>query len=107
MSILQYSAYFFFVVGFALVLTFPILGVIKRSKTNETQSKEVFLLNSFLPNIIGIVCLAFAFWASLSHMSDAPDYFWRILITITAIGGIALSIVTAYQITVLIRWRSD
>jgi len=107
MSMLQYSAYFFFVVGFALVLTFPILAVLKRKKTNETQSKEVFLLNTFLPYMIGLACLAFAFWASLSHVSDAPDYFWQILITITAVGGIALSVVTAYQSTVLIRWRSD
>ena len=107
MSMLQYSAYFFFVVGFALVLTFPILAAIKRGKTNETQSKEEFLLNSFLPNMIGLSCLAFAFWASLSHMTDAPDYFWQILISVTAVGGIALSVVTAYHSTVLIRWRSD
>jgi uncharacterized membrane protein len=101
--ILRYTSYLFFVVGLGLVIVPPILAY----NAGVKQSKEVFLMNSFLPNITGLLFLAFAYWTSLQNVRGDNDKFWQILVIVTAVGGLAVSTVSTYQSVVLLRWRSD
>lgn len=102
-KIITNSAYVFFIVGIALVFIPPVITISKRQK----QTKEVFLMNSFIPNIIGLFCLLFSSWALLRKLGGDNENFWLALITLTASGSIACSIIAAYHSVVLIRWRAD
>jgi hypothetical protein len=99
----KYVAYFFFLAGFCLLLIQPSVTLSKREKL----TKEVFVLKSFLPSFLGLLCLLVAYWASLSLLQGVSDLHWNILIAFTAAGGIACSIIAAFHSTVLIRWRAD
>ena len=102
-TIITNSAYVFFVIGAALVFIPPVIAISNRQK----QTKEVFLMSSFIPNIIGLFCLLFSFWALLRKSGGDNENLWLGLITLTASAGIACSVIAAYHSVVLIRWRAD
>ena len=102
-TIITNSAYVFFVVGIALVFIPPVMTIANKQK----QTKEVFLMNSFIPNIIGLVSLFFSFWALLRNAGGDNENLWLGLITLTASAAIACSVIAAYHSVVLIRWRAD
>jgi len=99
--ILKYASYIFLLVGFSLVIIPAALAYHNGIK----QTKEVFLINNFVPNIIGLFFIAFGYWGSMQNVTS--ETFWYVMIVVTATGGIFLSLVSAYMSTVLLRWRSD
>ena len=99
--ILKYASYLFLLVGFCLVLIPTAITFSKKEK----QSKEVFLINTFVPNMVGLLFVAFGYWGTMQNISS--DHLWQLLIIITAIGGIFVSSVSAYMSMVILRWRAD
>jgi len=99
--ILKYTSYLFLVVGYALI----IIPTAMAYHNGIKQTKEVFLIQSFVPNIIGLLFIGFGYWGSMQNISN--DGFWHALIAITATGGILISSVSAYMSMVVLRWRAD
>ena len=103
MAWLETSAWIFIGVGILLVLLPPAIT----NSRKEKQTKEVFLMNSFVPMIMGLLCLMFGFWAILKDAGSENESNWQSLTILTAGGAAACSIIAAYQSMVLIRWRAD
>ncbi len=67
--------------------------------------KEEFTMQIFLPQLLGLLLLMGGM-AGVTYQ-NTDELPWQILITFSAAGAMFISLVSAFQSMILLRWRSD
>lgn len=88
-------------VGFLLLIVPPAIP----SAAGQKLAGTSYALQVFLPTTIGIVVLMLAYYGL--YKESYNEYFWQVIISITAAGGILLSLVASGLSLTRMRWMSD
>jgi hypothetical protein len=93
--------YTLLVIGFLLVFVPPVTVI----SMNKKLQKEEFTLQIFLPQLLGLLLLMGGMAGVTQEMTD--EFSWKVLITFSSAGALFVSLVSAFQSVILLRWRSD
>jgi hypothetical protein len=88
-------------IGFLLVFVPPVTVISMKKKLQ----KEEFTMQIFLPQLLGLLLLMGGM-AGVTYQ-NTDELPWQILITFSAAGAMFISLVSAFQSMILLRWRSD
>jgi len=93
--------YALLVIGFFLLIVPPAVPSVNKTKLGGTD----YALQVFLPTTIGILVFMLAYWGL--NKDNYNEYFYQILITVTAAGAIGIGLAAAFQSLIRMRWLSD
>jgi hypothetical protein len=88
-------------IGFLLLLVPPAIP----SVAGQTLGGTSYATQVFLPTTTGLLLLLFAYYGL--YKDTYNEYFWQVLIALTAAGGILLSLVASGLSLTRMRWMSD
>ena len=94
-----YILYFILLTGVLFIFVPPIVAI---SKTEKFQ-REQFVLNVSLPVLVGLLIYLVA---SAMLMKDADDAFFYAIIPVTAISGIAVSVIYILNTTAIMLYST-
>lgn len=88
-------------IGFLLVFVPPVTLISMKKKLQ----KEEFTLQLFLPQLLGLLMLMGGMAGVTYQVTDELP--WQVIITLSSAGAIFISLISAFQSVILLRWRSD
>jgi hypothetical protein len=81
-----------------------VIGLLSISKEKTKLKSSDYGLQVTLPNIIGLLLILIG---SCLSFKDADDYFFHIIIPVTAIGGIYVSLISIMNSAFIMRWQGS
>ena len=93
--------YVLLAIGFLLLIISPAVPSVNKQKLGGTD----YALQVFLPTTIGLLLFMVAYWGL--YKDTYNEYFYQVLISITAAGAIGISLAAGFQSLIRMRWMSD
>jgi hypothetical protein len=88
-------------IGFLLLIISPAVPSVNKQKLGGTD----YALQVFLPTTIGLLVFMLAYWGL--YKDTYNEYFYQVLISITAAGAIGVALAAGFQSLIRMRWMSD
>ena len=89
-----------YIIGFAILLTIFSVGMATKSKLKSSD----YGLQVTLPNVIGLLLVLIG---SFITFKGADDFFFHLIIPVTAIGGIYVSLISIMNSAFIMRWQGS
>lgn len=93
--------YVLLVIAFLLLIVPPAIPSVNKQKLGGTD----YTLQVFLPTTIGLLVFLLAYWGL--YKDSYNEYFYQVLISVTAAGGIGIALAACFQSLIRMRWLSD
>jgi hypothetical protein len=88
-------------IAFLLLIVPPAVPSVSKQKLGGTE----YALQVFLPTTIGLLVFILAYWGL--YKDNYNEYFYQVLISVTAAGSIAIALAAGFQSLIRMRWLSD
>jgi hypothetical protein len=89
-----------YVLGFIILFTIFVIGLSAKTKLKSSD----YGLQVTLPNVIGLLLVLLG---GVLSFKGADDSFFYIVITVTAIGGIYVSLISIMNSAYIMRWQGS
>jgi hypothetical protein len=93
--------YVLLAIGFLLLIIPPAIPSVNKQKLGGTD----YAFQIFLPTTIGLLLFILAYWGL--YKDTYNEYFYHVLISVTAVGAIGVSLAAGFQSLIRMRWLSD
>lgn len=88
------------ILGFSILFTIFSVGLATKAKLKSSD----YGLQVTLPNVIGLVLVMIG---SFMSFQGADDFFFHVMIPVTAIGGIYVSLISIMNSAFIMRWQGS